>query len=55
MPPAVVEQVVAAVRRDLDDGTWDARHGHLRALDAFDACLRFVVGGHVSKVIEHYS
>jgi hypothetical protein len=43
MAPAIVERVVAAVRRDLDDGTWDARHGHLRALDAHDAGLRLVV------------
>ncbi len=43
-PPAVVERVVAAVARDLADGTWDARHGHLRDLDAFDAGLRLVIG-----------
>jgi SAM-dependent methyltransferase len=41
--PAVVDRVVAAVRRDLADGTWDARYGHLRALDAFDVGLRLVV------------
>jgi ATP-dependent helicase YprA (DUF1998 family) len=34
--------VVAAVRRDVEDGTWDRRHGTLRALDAFDAGLRLV-------------
>jgi SAM-dependent methyltransferase len=44
IPPAVVDRVVAAVRRDLADGTWDARHGHLRELDAYDAGLRLVVG-----------
>ena len=33
MPPEVVDRVVAAVGRDLADGTWDARHGHLRDLD----------------------
>jgi SAM-dependent methyltransferase len=43
MPPAVVQRVVEAVRRDLEDGTWDARHGHLRKLDAYDAGLRLVV------------
>lgn len=43
MPTAVVQRVVEAVRRDLDDGTWDARHGHLRSLDAYDAGLRLVV------------
>jgi hypothetical protein len=43
MAPPVVDRVVAAVRRDLDDGSWDSRHGHLRQLDAYDAGLRLVV------------
>jgi SAM-dependent methyltransferase len=43
MPAAIVDRVIAAVRRDLDDGTWDSRHGHLRRLDAYDAGLRLVV------------
>ncbi|MDI1482350.1 class I SAM-dependent methyltransferase [Polyangium sp. y55x31] len=43
MEPAVVQRVVAAVRRDLEDGTWDARHGHLRKLDEYDAGLRLVL------------
>jgi SAM-dependent methyltransferase len=43
LPPAVVDRCVAAVQRDLDSGAWDARHGHLRALDAYDAGLRLVV------------
>ncbi len=43
MAPDIVSRVVAEVRRDLDDGTWDARHGHLRALDAYDAGLRLIV------------
>lgn len=43
MDPAVVDRVVAAVRRDLDDGTWDARHGHLRELEEYDAGLRLCV------------
>lgn len=43
MEPAVVHRVVAAVRRDLEDGTWDARHGHLRKLDEYDAGLRLVL------------
>ena len=44
MPPAVTERVVAAVRRDLADGTWDARYGHLRRLETYDAGLRLVIG-----------
>jgi SAM-dependent methyltransferase len=43
MEPVVVERVVAAVERDLADGSWDARHGHLRALDEYDAGLRLIV------------
>jgi SAM-dependent methyltransferase len=43
LAPAVVERATAALRRDLEDGTWDARHGHLRTLDAYDAGLRLVV------------
>jgi len=43
MPEAVVERVVAAVGRDLKNGAWDARHGLLRGLHAFDAGLRLVV------------
>ncbi|MFO0578631.1 MAG: methyltransferase domain-containing protein [Polyangia bacterium] len=43
MPAAVTERVVAAVRRDLADGTWDARHGHLRRLESYDAGLRLVI------------
>jgi SAM-dependent methyltransferase len=42
-PPEVVERVVADIGRDLASGAWDARHGHLRALDAYDAGLRLVV------------
>jgi hypothetical protein len=34
---------VDAVRRDLQSGTWDARHGHLRELEEYDAGLRLIV------------
>lgn len=43
MPAKVVNRVVDAVDRDLQDGTWDARHGHLRELEEYDAGLRLVV------------
>ncbi|HEY4276626.1 MAG TPA: methyltransferase domain-containing protein [Conexibacter sp.] len=43
MPPDVVARVVEDLERDLADGTWDARNGELRALDAYDAGLRLVV------------
>jgi SAM-dependent methyltransferase len=42
MDPAVVDRVVRAVERDLADGTWVARHGHLRELAEYDAGLRLV-------------
>ena len=43
MDASVVRRVVRDVRRDLESGLWDERHGHLRKLDAFDAGLRLVV------------
>jgi SAM-dependent methyltransferase len=43
MEPAIVQRCVAAVGADLADGRWDARHGHLRGLDAYDAGLRLIV------------
>ena len=43
MPVGVVDRAVRAVERDLRDGTWDARHGHLRDLDEYDAGLRLLV------------
>jgi SAM-dependent methyltransferase len=43
MPAAVVERVVRSLRRDLEDGRWDARHGELRALDEHDVGLRLIV------------
>ena len=43
MPPEVVNRVVEAVARDLEDGSWDERHGHLRELEEYDAGMRLVV------------
>ncbi|WCB96130.1 hypothetical protein DSM104299_04885 [Baekduia alba] len=43
MQPAIVDRCAAAVARDLTSGAWDARHGHLRGLDAYDAGLRLIV------------
>lgn len=39
----VVARVVRDVGRDLADGTWDRRYGHLRDLDAYDCGLRLIV------------
>lgn len=43
MPREVVDRVTDAVRRDLDSGEWDRRHGHLRDLSSFDAGFRLIV------------
>ena len=43
MQPAVIDRVVGDVQRDLEDGSWDRRHGHLRALDACDVGLRLII------------
>jgi SAM-dependent methyltransferase len=43
MDTAVVERVVSAVGSDLQSGAWDARHGHLRGLDSYDAGLRLLI------------
>jgi len=41
--PAMVTRQLAKLRADLDAGVWDARHGHLRTRDTFDAGYRFLV------------
>jgi SAM-dependent methyltransferase len=43
MPPEVVARVDRALRDDLESGRWEARHGHLRTLDAYDAGMRMVI------------
>jgi SAM-dependent methyltransferase len=43
MGPGVVDRVVAALRHDLADGAWTARHGHLHELAEHDVGLRLVV------------
>jgi SAM-dependent methyltransferase len=45
MSPDVVARVVGRLAADLSSGAWDARHGALRGLEAFDAGLRLVVAG----------
>jgi SAM-dependent methyltransferase len=42
MPSSVVDRVVGAVARDLQDGTWDARYAHLRSLESYDVGLRLI-------------
>jgi SAM-dependent methyltransferase len=43
MDSQVVERVLHDLRRDLDTGAWDARHGDLRTLDSYDVGLRLVI------------
>lgn len=43
MEPAIIQRVVGDVARDLADGIWDRRYGHLRALDTLDVGMRLVV------------
>jgi SAM-dependent methyltransferase len=43
MSAGVVERVVAAVTRDLQDGSWDRRYGALRALAELDVGLRLII------------
>ena len=40
---AVHDRFTRDLGRDLADGTWDGRHGHLRTLPAFDGSLILVV------------
>lgn len=42
MSPEVVERVVANVRRDLEDGSWDRKYGSLRGWTEWDAGLRLI-------------
>ena len=42
--PAVGPRFVAHLGRDLADGTWDGRHGHLRNQPFFEGSLRLIVG-----------
>jgi SAM-dependent methyltransferase len=43
MPVDIVDRVVAAVGRDLQNGTWDRRNGHLRQMSEYDAGLRLLI------------
>lgn len=42
--PSVGDRFVADLSRDLADGTWDRRHGHLRTQRHFEGSLRLIVG-----------
>ncbi len=41
--PSIGERFVTELGRDLKDGTWDARYGHLRTQPFFEGSLRLIV------------
>jgi len=43
MDAPAVDRALGELRRDLDSGAWDARHGELRALSSYDVGLRLVI------------
>lgn len=45
LDPTIEARGVERLRADLASGTWDERHGHLRALDEIDLGYRLVVAG----------
>jgi SAM-dependent methyltransferase len=44
LPADELDHGLSKLGRDLADGTWDRRHGHLRALYDYDVGLRLIVG-----------
>jgi ubiquinone/menaquinone biosynthesis C-methylase UbiE len=45
LDPAIIERQTEVLRRDLESGAWDARYGHLRGLDEYDAGYRLAIAG----------
>ncbi len=43
LDPETCNRAITALHRDLDSGTWDARHGHLRTREALDLGYRILV------------
>ncbi len=41
--PAIAERFARDLSRDLADGSWDARYGHLRRQPYFDGSLRLII------------
>jgi SAM-dependent methyltransferase len=48
LDPEIVRRGTEQLRRDLESGVWDARHGELRALSEIDIGYRLLVAGHLS-------
>jgi SAM-dependent methyltransferase len=43
LPEGIEQRITERLAADLGSGAWDARHGHLREMDAFDGSLRLVI------------
>ncbi|WP_413735844.1 hypothetical protein ACL2XP_23960 [Sodalis sp. RH21] len=41
--PAIADRFARDLSRDLADGSWDARYGHLRRQPYFDGSLRLII------------
>ncbi len=53
MSPAVIDRVVTALKRDLQSGDWDQRHGGLRQLESCDVGLRLLVNTRSNSTTNH--
>jgi SAM-dependent methyltransferase len=43
LPEGAEERIVERLAADLESGTWDAEHGHLREMSEFDGAMRLVI------------
>lgn len=43
MDAVVLDRVVAEIARDIDNGAWDSRNGHLRTLSEYDVGMRLLI------------
>ncbi len=48
LDPATLRSGLERLRRDLESGAWDERHGELRTMSEIDIGYRLAVAGHVS-------
>jgi SAM-dependent methyltransferase len=48
LAPETLRAGIERLRRDLESGAWDERHGHLRAMTEIDIGYRLLVAGHLS-------
>jgi len=48
LPPETLRAGIERLRRDLESGAWDERHGPLRAMRETDIGYRLLVAGHLS-------